>query len=165
MASIYGFEIRNIKTFKGREWDGCQGSIYYKGKKVGWYNNDGNGGCADIDFYFAGEGRAEVEEALKAAVKEYFTRYPLGEDYSQIIPDDELFFAELIDLQDLEKRFKRYSKEGPTYLVSYTEVKSGFGKVAVSHGEDIFEIMRKALKDGVVNEVREYRSLSDFCIE
>ena len=42
MASIYGFTIKNIKTFRGREWDGRQGDIYYNGKKVGWYNNEGN---------------------------------------------------------------------------------------------------------------------------
>ena len=38
MASIFGFSIKNITTFMGREGQGSQGNIYYNNKKVGWYN-------------------------------------------------------------------------------------------------------------------------------
>ena len=34
MASIKGYELKNVKTFQGLEWTGVQGNIYYKGKKV-----------------------------------------------------------------------------------------------------------------------------------
>ena len=40
MATIYGFSLKGIKTFKGREGEGCQGDIYYDGKKVGWYSDN-----------------------------------------------------------------------------------------------------------------------------
>ena len=50
MASIFGFEIKGLKTFRGRDGEGSQGSIYYNGKKVGWYNNSADGGASDIDF-------------------------------------------------------------------------------------------------------------------
>ena len=71
MASIYGFTIKNIKTFRGREWDGRQGDIYYNGKKVGWYNNDGNGGCADIDFFGTLENRQWFENKLSLKYLRY----------------------------------------------------------------------------------------------
>ena len=49
MATIYGFSLKGIKTFKGREGEGCQGDIYYDGKKVGWYSDNADGGMADIE--------------------------------------------------------------------------------------------------------------------
>ncbi len=48
MASIYGFTLKNRKTFQGLDWQGNQGDIHYKGKKVAWYNDSGNGGSCDI---------------------------------------------------------------------------------------------------------------------
>ncbi|MBR2970976.1 MAG: hypothetical protein IKC48_04185 [Clostridia bacterium] len=46
MASIYGFTLKNRKTFQGLDWQGNQGDLCYKGKKVAWYNDSGNGGCS-----------------------------------------------------------------------------------------------------------------------
>ena len=51
MASIYGFTLKNRKTFQGLDWQGNQGDLCYKGKKVAWYNDSGNGGSCDIVYY------------------------------------------------------------------------------------------------------------------
>lgn len=75
MASIFGFTLKGIRTFRGRDWDGVQGSIYYKGKKVGWYNDSGDGGAADIDFDGTIEERRKMDELLKAAAVEYYKRW------------------------------------------------------------------------------------------
>ena len=48
MVSIYGFTLKNRKTFQGLDWQGNQGNLYYNGKKVAWYNDSGNGGSCDI---------------------------------------------------------------------------------------------------------------------
>ena len=48
MASIYGFTLKNRKTFQGLDWQGNQGNLHYKGKKAAWYNDSGNGGSCDI---------------------------------------------------------------------------------------------------------------------
>ena len=37
MASIYGFTLKNRKSFQGLDWQGNQGDLCYKGKKVAWY--------------------------------------------------------------------------------------------------------------------------------
>ena len=50
MASIYGFTVKGVKYFQGRDWEGCQGDIHYNGKKVGFYNDLGDGAPATIDF-------------------------------------------------------------------------------------------------------------------
>lgn len=33
MASIYGFTLKNRKTFQGLDWQGNQGNLYYKEKR------------------------------------------------------------------------------------------------------------------------------------
>lgn len=42
MASIYGFTLKNRKTFQGLDWQENQRKLYYNGKKVVWYNDSGN---------------------------------------------------------------------------------------------------------------------------
>ena len=34
MASIYGFTLKNRKTFQGLDWQGNQGNLHYEGKKL-----------------------------------------------------------------------------------------------------------------------------------
>lgn len=68
MASIFEFTLKGVRTFRGRDWDGVQGSIYYKGKKVGWYNDSGDGGAADIDFEGTIEERRKMDELLNKAL-------------------------------------------------------------------------------------------------
>ena len=97
MASIKGYELKNVKTFQGLEWTGVQGSIYYKGKKVGWYNDSGNGGMADIELRLPGETgndrQKERENQLESAVKKYYAEHPLQGEYAQLTPDAELFLS------------------------------------------------------------------------
>lgn len=51
MAIIYGFILKNRKTFQGIDWQGNQGDLCYKGKTVAWYNDSENGGSCDIVYY------------------------------------------------------------------------------------------------------------------
>ena len=37
MAKIKGIEIKGLREFKGRDWEGAQGNIYIDGVKAGWY--------------------------------------------------------------------------------------------------------------------------------
>lgn len=160
MASIFGFTVKNIKTFRGREWDGCQGDIYYNGKKVGWYNNDGNGGCADIDFFGTFETRQWFENKLSQATKEYFTRFPLEGEYSIITPDNEMLLSALCDLIADEQTYKRYLKKGKPFMVTFEE---GYKhQLAVCETDKVF-----AMVDAIegATEVRKYQSLQDFEIK
>lgn len=161
MASIYGFSIKNHKTFQGRDWQGDQGDICYNGKKVGWYNNDGNGGCADIDFFLAGEKRAEYEQLLKEATEKYYQANPMTGQFKDLTPDGELFFGELLTLSDKEKQYKSMNKKGYPLTLMYstddfTESIVGFKTKEASEKY----ITEKAIKGGKV-----YESLADFIIQ
>ena len=50
MANINGIEIKAIKTFLGTEGYARQGNVYLDKKKIGFFSEDGNGGCDWIDF-------------------------------------------------------------------------------------------------------------------
>ena len=44
------YEIKGLKTFMGMEGYGVNASLYYKGKKMAFIIDGGNGGCLDIDW-------------------------------------------------------------------------------------------------------------------
>ena len=50
MANINGIEIKAIKTFLGTEGYARQGNVYLDKKKIGFFSEDGNGGCDWIGF-------------------------------------------------------------------------------------------------------------------
>ena len=72
MASIYGFSLRNRKTFQGLDWQGNQGDLHYKCKKVAWYNDSGNGGSCDIVCY-----RGERQRRIDRRDNRIFAGYDL----------------------------------------------------------------------------------------
>lgn len=170
MASIKGFQIKGLVKFEGRDWQGAQGNIYLDGKKVGWYNDAGNGGMADIDFYQAGDGRKECEEKLKHAMKEYFHEHPLTGDFADLEPDGELFFAELLQLIDDEKQYKKMQKQGCSTVLIYKESEnSPYERITGLPAMDDTTIRDKAVEKYIqINEITEfriYKSPSDFDIE
>lgn len=72
MASIYGFTLKNRKTFQGLDRQGNQGDLYYSGKKVAWYNDSGNGGSCDIVYY-----DNAYAPILEETIKRYFKERPM----------------------------------------------------------------------------------------
>ena len=109
MASINGIEIKNIKTFRGREYPtNYQGNIYFKGKKLGFWSQDGNGGCDYFD--------RSVETTLTPIAKEYYNR---DTDASGI--ELELLLDEILNLKDYEKTFKKIIKDGYKALIVCTD--------------------------------------------
>lgn len=122
MASIYGFEIKGLKTFVGRDGIGCQGNIYYNGKKVGWYNDSANGGMADIDFDGDGERRTKMELLLKEATRKYYERFPLTGQYADLEPNEDIFMEDLVNFTLDEKEFKKYQKDGYIGMAIYKKI-------------------------------------------
>ena len=72
MASIYGFMLKNRKTFQGLDWQGNQGNLCYKGKKMAWYNDSENGGSCDIVCY-----DNSYAPILEETIKRYFKERPI----------------------------------------------------------------------------------------
>lgn len=162
MASIKGFQIKGLKTFQGRDWPGAQGNIYVDGKKVGWYNDSGNGGMADIDFYQAGDRRGEIEERLKKTVKEYYAEHPKTE-FPELNPDEESLFADLLDLMDDEREYKKMLKQGYPFVVFYKETEqSPYEKIM---GYQVESQLEKFVQQGKYLRYRIYRTLDDFDIK
>ena len=164
MASIFGFELKGVKTVRGLDFDAAQGSIYYNGKKVGFYREDGNGGPTDINFYEAGDKQEEVKKALQAAVKDYFARYPQKGPYA-MDEDAEAFFIELLNLMDVEKAYKKYQKKWPYICgVSYYDEKAKKHMTTFSRGDLVIREALQQRSEGLVSNVKEFRCLNDFCI-
>ena len=84
MASIYGFTLKNRKTFQGLDWQGNQDDLHYKSKKVAWYNDSGNGGSCDIVYY---DNSAPIlEETIKRTIRAGHARTSTATDiYSHLL--------------------------------------------------------------------------------
>ena len=50
MASIKGFQMKNVKRTLGMEGYGCTATMYLNGKKIGTYADYGDGGCEDVSY-------------------------------------------------------------------------------------------------------------------
>ena len=100
---------------------GNQGNLYLDEKKIAWYNDSGNGGPADIDFYDI-SGRKENEAKLEEIVKMYYKKYPLEEQYKNLEPDVEMLIGRLIELMDDEKQYKKYAKQGYPVMIAYRKM-------------------------------------------
>ncbi len=163
MASLFGFKLKNRRTFKGRDWEGCQSDLWYENKKVAWYNDSGDGSMADIDFYDGRKGREEYQPILDAAVKQYYERFPLESDYANLTPDAEMFMGELLELMDREKTYKSMLKKGYSAVIIYK-------KVADSPYEEIVGLQsaqaaKKYIEDNKLSKYRLYTSVEDFEIK
>lgn len=129
MASINGIELKGVKEFKGHEFeDLIQGNIYYKGKKVGWYSQDSWGGCDHIDLNYTLPkdllkeiknilDNYESETLFKGISDLYDKKYNLKFDH-KIFKGGEFLFGDLIQLNDFEKKYKKFSKQWGTNLIA-----------------------------------------------
>lgn len=161
MASIFGFQIKNIVKFRGREGQGCQGDIIYNGKIVGWYNDMADGGMADIDFWQNGRHNKEARDAFDKAVKDYFERFPLTGLMKDMEPDGELFMVALVELTEFEAKYKFYLQTGRKYFVT-CENETGFETTCLASSNP--QIYQKTKADKNAFNVKEYKSLEDFNI-
>ena len=139
MASIKGFQLKNVKNTLGIEGYGCLATMYLNGKKIGTYADYGDGAMEDVTYV-----SKEAEEAMMRVIidfaKEYDNEFVVNiyherpqqfkeecESFKQrypFIPDKDItiqtmasnsivhIVEELLQLVDLEKRFKSYQKKG-----------------------------------------------------
>ena len=146
MASIFGFEIKGLKTFRGRDGEGSQGNIYYNGKKVGWYNNQANGGVTDIDFDGGKEQYSKMMGLLKEAMRKYYERYPLTEPYADLEPNEDIFIDDLVCFTQDEKEFKKYQKDGYIGMAKYQKIGEPYYEYTLlfKRGKAIEEFQKRA---------------------
>lgn len=157
MASIKGWQLKGLKTFQGRDWEGAQGNLYYNGKKAGWYNDSGNGGMADIDL-----DTKELQAKFDKAVTDYYAEHPLQGEYSDLTPDGELFMSALLGLMDDEKQYKAMCKKGYPHIILYKERPNAPYERVV--GFKSAEGRAKLIADKGLTEYRAYSTPEDFII-
>jgi hypothetical protein len=139
MASIKGFQLKNVKQTMGREGYGCIASMYLNGKKIGTYADYGDGGCEDVDYV-----SKEAKETMMKVVIEYAKDHPNEfivnlyherpqqfkeeckgfKKYHPYIADEDItietmsansivyIVEDVLNLLDTEKLFKKYQKKG-----------------------------------------------------
>ena len=166
MAKIKGIELRNIKTFRGHEWEELQqANVYYKGKKVGFYSQVSWGG-SDIfrlDCNISNELREEIENITNNYVGNiifkklddlYNKTYNVNFKYDHI--GYEYLFEDLLQLNENEKHYKKYCKVWNTDTI--TILYKDLFNVSIVKGR-----LRK--EDEEKYTYFTYESLNDFIID
>ena len=139
MASIKGFQLKNVKQPIGREGYGCIATMYLHGKKIGTYEDYGDGACEDVT-YVSKDAEAEMTKVIIEYAKEHPNKFIIDlyherpQQYKEecesfkkhhpYIPDKDItietmasnsivYIVEgLLELMDTEKRFKQHQKKG-----------------------------------------------------
>lgn len=139
MASIKGFQMKNVKRTLGREGYGCTATMYLNGKKIGTYADYGDGGCEDVD-YVSKDAESDMMRTIIAYAKEnpndfiinlykerpqqYKEECERFKKYHPYIPDEDItiqtmasnsivyIVEDFLNLLDMEKDFKKYQKKG-----------------------------------------------------
>lgn len=169
MAEIKGLTIKGLTRFIGMEGEAFQGNIYLNGKKIGWYSESGDGGCSTFR-YDSREDEAKVE----AIIKKYFEEKPPLAEY---LASEEIFFADLVDLINHEKAFKKGLSKGYAW---YVTAKCVFNPDAAPRpyehpivcnipscltSDKEMEKFLGDLKERGYDEIKVYRSLDDFIVK
>ena len=139
MASIKGFQLKNVKRPLGREGYGCIATMYLHGKKIGTYEDYGDGACEDVTYV-----STEAEEKMMKLIIEYAKEHPCKfivdlyherpqqfkeecesfKKYHPYIADEDItidtmsansivyILEDLLALMEDEKQFKNHQKNG-----------------------------------------------------
>lgn len=139
MASIKGFQMKNVKRTLGIEGYGCTATMYLNGKKIGTYAYYGDGGCEDVS-YVSKEAEHNMMKVIIAYAKENPNDYIINiykerprqykkecERFKKLYPyisDEDItiqtmssnsiiyIISDFLNLLETEKIFKKYQKKG-----------------------------------------------------
>lgn len=159
MAEIYGITLKGCKEFQGMESDGVQGNIYVDGKKVGWYNDRGDGGEVEIDY----DGKG-IKQEVAARIKRFFERHP--HEY----PGPDFFYPMILQLKDYEKHLKKAVKRGCDSILAQDALKSDWPNdctrvIYFDSNSNSVEALIKKYHLEKYPHLRVYSAPEDFCIK
>lgn len=170
MAKIMGLELKSVKTFIGTDGYGLNANLYYKGKKVAFILDKGNGGPLNIQFM----PNVKQEDIFDIAQK-YYEKYPKFMLYDTAWGKLEDFVEELYALYETEKYFKKQVKKGFPIVVEvrYNKRTDDFLKNYDPSKQDCmvaFKEWSDRTKDYLMKEYQPveykvYEKLEDFIIE
>lgn len=187
MASIKGFQMKNVKTIVGREGYGCTGTMYLNGKKIGTYADYGDGGCSDIR-YESMEARASMKKAVVEFAKEnpcdmiiaWFKDNPVRFEEERrkfleinpYIPEDDItmevlsackenyIVTKFLELQQYEKAFKKWQKKG--FRAICVQIKGHTGDATITAFPNNWSDERIAEEMSVIDDAKLFKTLEDF---
>ena len=156
MAKMYGVEIKSINKFMGHEGECIQGTVYYKGKKLGFWSQDSWGGPDRFDF---------KESEIDDAVKKYKESLPKDFAFLKFI-DAGIFLDEVAQLTEIEKKFKKWSKDGyHTVIKVSNECCYTLGACNYEDDAQINKYIKKLIGKMKNPTITFYKSLDDFIVE
>jgi hypothetical protein len=153
MASIDNYQLKSIRKTTGKEGDGYTAAIYYKDEKLGTVCDYGEGRGLQITIPKAGEQVAFIFTAQEF-VKKYmgFTDEKVKADrqYTQA-----LFIEKLIELHDLEKKYKKSMNKHHTKHLVLADVQKKSDIVRPAESEPIFESVGTFVSKNVTVSVQD----------
>lgn len=159
MASIKKITLKSLKFFEGRNGQGYNANIYFNNKNIGSCQNlaDGSG---DIRIYIEDN---EVKYKINKIIEDFSKQYITFSDYSTII---ENFFACLVELIEIEKLYKKGKRFAICQDVfADCELDNYFDKVISFDDIKLAECSLKKYQEKGYKNLKLYKSLDDFIIE
>ena len=125
MASIYGVELKNVKTWLGQEGYGLQASVYIDKKKVGLVTDDAYGGPLRFDF-----DTTELDKRAEKYRTEIWNKDLKNADYINLYEGNsfdfnEVFIDDIYNLVESQKKWKKAQKTDFKQLVYYKTSENG----------------------------------------
>lgn len=148
MAKLRNFQMKGSKKTRGREGEGCIGTMYLNGKKIGTYADYADGALGNAE-YVSKEAKEEMTKVIISYAKDHPSEYVVNlykarpqqykdecerfKKFHPYIPDEDItketmsandicFIVEdFLKLYHAEKIYKRNLKKGYKALVVCTD--------------------------------------------
>lgn len=156
IPSIFGIQVKGVKTKQGREGEYYCGNVYYNGKKLGFWSQDPYGCIAD-NFEFD---TRQLDEALNK--------------YREYKKYDRSLESMLLDVVILSEYYKEYTKMIKTSrykILTVVTDKFDYSVYSIHHNgmsEVVQDSINKASKKIVNNNlglvIKHFKSENDFII-
>lgn len=157
IPSIFGVQIKSIKTGHGRDGEYYYGTVYYLGRKLGMWSQDSRG-CIVDNYEFN-------EHILDDALNSY--RMYMNDTKISM----ETLMSHVVILSEYYKSYEKMIKQGKyskltivtdTYDIQYIEIKHNGINAAISNSIDVAS--HKISKNGFGVVVKHFNSRDDFAI-
>ena len=93
------YEVKNLKTFNGRDGGGFEATLYKDGKRIATVFNDGCGGCTRYHFIDGDMEHSVIKELQALAVT-------LNAEYADYVEAHDIYIDHLIDCKENNKLAK-----------------------------------------------------------
>ena len=169
MASIYGVELKKVKTWEGLEGMGLQANVYINNKCVGQVTDDAYGGDFRYDF-----DTTELDNKANEYRVKIWNKLPENKDYVHLYKDGlgftDQFIDEIYTLLIAEKSWKKAQKTQWKHLIQFRIGPNGVLK-EIQCREDVSDSLlikdlakRSNCKESEIVIEHRFTDLKDFAI-